>query len=77
MFEVAKENNFALPAVNCVGTDSINAVLETAAKVNAPVIVQSQTVAPPLSPVKVSKATVRRVLLSWRHLRCASRAPDG
>lgn len=40
MFAVAKENNFALPAVNCVGTDSINAVLETAAKVRAPVIVQ-------------------------------------
>lgn len=36
----SKENNFALPAVNCVGTDSINAVLETAAKVKAPVIVQ-------------------------------------
>ncbi|HEB1225021.1 class II fructose-bisphosphate aldolase [Escherichia albertii] len=40
VFQVAKENNFALPAVNCVGTDSINAVLETAAKVRAPVIVQ-------------------------------------
>ena len=40
VFQVAKENNFALPAVNCVGTDSINAVLETAAKVKAPVIVQ-------------------------------------
>lgn len=40
VFRVAKENNFALPAVNCVGTDSINAVLETAAKVKAPVIVQ-------------------------------------
>ena len=40
VFAVAKENNFALPAVNCVGTDSINAVLETAAKVRAPVIVQ-------------------------------------
>lgn len=23
VFQVAKENNFALPAVNCVGTDSI------------------------------------------------------
>lgn len=40
VFQIAKENNFALPAVNCVGTDSINAVLETAAKVKAPVIVQ-------------------------------------
>ena len=28
VFQVAKENNFALTAVNCVGTDSINAVLE-------------------------------------------------
>lgn len=40
VFAIAKENNFALPAVNCVGTDSINAVLEAAAKVRAPVIVQ-------------------------------------
>lgn len=40
IFQIAKENNFALPAVNCVGTDSINAVIESAAKVRAPVIVQ-------------------------------------
>ncbi|MCU5774579.1 class II fructose-bisphosphate aldolase [Erwiniaceae bacterium BAC15a-03b] len=40
VFQVAKENKFALPAVNCIGTDSINAVLEAAAKVKAPVIVQ-------------------------------------
>ena len=40
VFAVAKENNFALPAVNCIGTDSVNAVLEAAAKVKAPVIVQ-------------------------------------
>lgn len=36
----AQANNYALPAVNVIGTDSINAVLETAAKVNSPVIVQ-------------------------------------
>ncbi|MCX9158186.1 class II fructose-bisphosphate aldolase [Niveibacterium sp. 24ML] len=40
VFAVAKANKFALPAVNCVGTDSINAVLEAAAKAKAPVIVQ-------------------------------------
>lgn len=40
IFQIAKDNHFALPAVNCVGTDSINAVIETAAKVRAPVIVQ-------------------------------------
>lgn len=40
VFAFAKANNFAIPAVNCVGTDSVNAVLETAARVKAPVIVQ-------------------------------------
>jgi len=36
----ANENNYALPAVNVVGTNSINAVLETAREVNSPVIIQ-------------------------------------
>ncbi|MGZ5247306.1 MAG: class II fructose-bisphosphate aldolase [Flavitalea sp.] len=36
----AKENNFAMPAVNTIGTNTINATLEAAAKVNSPVIVQ-------------------------------------
>jgi fructose-bisphosphate aldolase class II len=36
----AKDNQFALPAVNTIGTNTINATLETAAKVNSPVIVQ-------------------------------------
>lgn len=40
LFNHAKERGFAIPAVNCVGTDSINAVLEAAATVNSPVIVQ-------------------------------------
>lgn len=40
VFAYAKEHNFAIPAVNCVGSDSVNAVLETAARVKAPVIVQ-------------------------------------
>ncbi len=33
-------SGFALPAVNTIGTNTINATLETAAKVNSPVIVQ-------------------------------------
>ncbi len=36
----ANENDFALPAVNVVGTNSVNAVLETAREVNSPVIIQ-------------------------------------
>ncbi|MFD2515465.1 class II fructose-bisphosphate aldolase [Pontibacter locisalis] len=40
LFKYANENNFALPAVNVIGTNSINAVLETAKAVNSPVIIQ-------------------------------------
>ncbi|MFZ4786148.1 MAG: class II fructose-bisphosphate aldolase [Flavobacteriales bacterium] len=36
----AKANGYALPAVNVIGTNSINAVLETARDVNSPVIIQ-------------------------------------
>lgn len=40
VFAYAKANEFALPAANVVGTDSVNAVMETAQEVNAPVILQ-------------------------------------
>ncbi len=40
LFQLAKEQGFALPAVNVVGTNSINAVIEAAKVVNSPVIVQ-------------------------------------
>jgi len=40
LYQDAKDNNFALPAVNTIGTNTINAALETAAKVNSPIIIQ-------------------------------------
>lgn len=40
IFKLAKEKQFALPAANVVGTNSANAVMETAKELNAPVIVQ-------------------------------------
>jgi fructose-bisphosphate aldolase class II len=40
LYHYAKESKFALPAVNVVGTNSVNAVLETAKAVNSPVVVQ-------------------------------------
>ena len=40
VYDYAKETGFAIPAINVVGTDSINAILEAAAKVNSPVIIQ-------------------------------------
>jgi fructose-bisphosphate aldolase, class II len=36
----AKESEFAMPAVNVINTSTVNAVLETAKKVNSPVIIQ-------------------------------------
>ena len=37
---IAKKNQFAIPAVNVVSTDSVNAVLEAAKEINSPVIIQ-------------------------------------
>lgn len=36
----AKEKGFAMPAVNVVGSSSVNAVMETAAELNSPVVIQ-------------------------------------
>lgn len=40
LFKIAKEESFAIPAVNVVSTSSVNAVLEAGKRVNSPVIVQ-------------------------------------
>ena len=40
VFKHAKANGYALPAVNVTGTDTVNAVLETARDLNSPVIIQ-------------------------------------
>jgi fructose-bisphosphate aldolase, class II len=40
IFRDANQNDYALPAVNVVGTNSVNAVMETAKAVNSPVIIQ-------------------------------------
>jgi len=40
IFKYAKKKGFALPAVNVIGSDTINGVLETASTLNSPVIIQ-------------------------------------
>ena len=40
IFQLAKEKGFALPAVNVIGSNTINSVLETAKSLNSPVIIQ-------------------------------------
>jgi fructose-bisphosphate aldolase class II len=40
IFKFAKTEKYAMPAVNVIGTNSVNAVLEAAREVNSPVIIQ-------------------------------------
>jgi fructose-bisphosphate aldolase class II len=40
LFDYAKKNKFAYPAVNVIGTNSINAALEAASEINSPIIIQ-------------------------------------
>ena len=40
IFAYAKEKRFALPAVNVTSSSTVNSVMETAAKLNSPVIIQ-------------------------------------
>jgi fructose-bisphosphate aldolase class II len=40
IFAYAKQKGFALPAVNVIGSNTMNAVMETASRLNAPVIIQ-------------------------------------
>ncbi|MEA2041434.1 MAG: class II fructose-bisphosphate aldolase [Bacteroidota bacterium] len=41
LLDIAKNNEFAMPAVNVTGTNTANAALEAAAKVNSPIIIQA------------------------------------
>jgi fructose-bisphosphate aldolase class II len=40
LLDICKDNGFALPAINVVGTNSVNAVMEAARDVNMPIIIQ-------------------------------------
>jgi fructose-bisphosphate aldolase class II len=40
LFQLAKEKQFAMPAVNVINTSTVNAVIETAREVNSPAIIQ-------------------------------------
>ncbi|WP_185865143.1 class II fructose-bisphosphate aldolase [Blattabacterium cuenoti] len=40
IFEYAKEKSFAIPAVNVIGSNTMNAAMETASEINSPIIIQ-------------------------------------
>jgi fructose-bisphosphate aldolase class II len=73
IFAIAKENKFALPAVNVISTDSINAVLEAAAKVKSAVIIQfsnggAQFVAGRGVKLEGQKANILGAISGARHI---------
>ncbi|EIN08126.1 fructose 1,6-bisphosphate aldolase [Punctularia strigosozonata HHB-11173 SS5] len=40
LFDYAKEHNFAIPAINCTSSSTVNAVLEAARDIKSPIIIQ-------------------------------------
>ena len=79
VFALAKANQFALPAANCIGTDSMNAVMETAGKLNSPVILQFSSsggafVGGKNVPVDGDRASVLGSLAGARHVHTMAEA---
>ena len=42
LLDFAKANHFALPAINCIGTNSVNATLAAARELSSPTMIQFQ-----------------------------------
>ena len=79
LFAHAKANSYAMPAANCVGTNSINAVLETAGKLKSPVIIQFSTsgsafVAGKAVPVDSDRASILGSVAGARHVQTVAEA---
>ncbi len=79
LFRIAKEHNFALPAVNVIGTNSVNAVLEVARDVNSPVIIQfsnggAHFYAGKTLPNDNQKAAISGAISGARHIELMAKA---
>jgi fructose-bisphosphate aldolase, class II len=79
VFALAKDQRFALPAANCIGTNSMNAVMETAGKLNSPVIIQFSTsggafVAGKNVPVDGDRASILGSVAGARHVHTMAEA---
>ncbi len=79
MYALAQEQNFAMPAVNCVGTNSMNATMETAGRLNSPVIIQFSTsgaafVGGKSVPVDSAQASILGSVAGAKHVRTMAAA---
>lgn len=81
VFALAKDQQFALPAANCIGTNSMNAVMETAGKINSPVIIQFSTsgsafVGGKNVPVDGTKSSILGSVAGAKHVQTMAAAYD-
>ncbi|PID89571.1 MAG: class II fructose-bisphosphate aldolase [Bacteroidia bacterium] len=79
VFKIARDNNYAIPAVNVIGTHSVNAVLEAAKAVNSPVIIQfsnggAQFVAGKSLPNDQQKASILGAVSGAKHIHIMAEA---
>jgi fructose-bisphosphate aldolase class II len=79
VFALAKAEQFALPAANCIGTNSMNAVMETAGRLNSPVIIQFSTsgsafVGGKAVPVHGDRASILGSIAGARHVQTMAAA---
>ncbi len=79
LFALAKAQGFAIPAANCIGTNSMNAVMETAGRLNSPVIIQFSTsgsafVGGKDVPVDAAQASILGSVAGARHVRTMAEA---
>ncbi|RLE17172.1 MAG: class II fructose-bisphosphate aldolase, partial [Actinobacteria bacterium] len=76
---LAKTQQFALPAANCIGSNSMNAVMETAGKVNSPVIIQFSSsgaafIAGKAVPASGDEASILGSVAGAKHVRSMAEA---
>ncbi|MDX2379632.1 MAG: class II fructose-bisphosphate aldolase [Acidimicrobiia bacterium] len=78
---LAKAQQFALPAANCIGSNSTNAAMETAGKLNSPVIIQFSSsgaafVAGKALPAGGDAASILGAVAGAKHVRTLAAAYD-
>ncbi len=79
IFALAKRQGFAIPAANCIGTNSMNAAMETAGRLNSPVIIQFSTsgsafIGGKNVPVDSAQASILGSIAGARHVRTMAEA---
>jgi len=65
LFDYANQKDFAIPAVNVIGTNSMNAVMETARDLNSPVIIQFSNGGSTFNAVVLHTDHCAKKLLPW------------